>query len=259
MTVIFLTAALSSPTINVDDTKTGILIPLYRHPDSTWDDLIQVKHAHPSVTIIAIVNPDNGPGFWDPTYVLGIKKLQSAGIPSLGYVYTSYGSRNSSEITADIGVYKNWYGVNGIFFDEMAHVPGKEGYYLHLNNYAKSLGLNFTVGNPGKDISPSYLGTVDNIVIYENSGLPSIELLTGWHTKYSKSNFSILSYGVDNLDEKFVQSASKHVGLIYITDKTLPNPWYSLTSYLDKLASLVASSSDSKKDLVSPMPAQNKQ
>lgn len=96
LTIIFFATVQSSPAIHVDDTKTGILVPLYRHPDSTWDDLIQVKHEHPSVTIIAIVNPDNGPGFWDPAYVLGVKKLQSAGIPSLGYVYTSYGARNSS-------------------------------------------------------------------------------------------------------------------------------------------------------------------
>ncbi len=257
--MILFAAAQSSPTIHVDDTKTGILIPLYRHPDSTWDDLIQVKRAHPTVPIIAIINPDNGPGSWDPSYVLGIKKLQSAGIPSLGYIYTSYGARNLTEITADIDTYKNWYGVNGIFFDEMAHVPGKEGYYLHLSNYAKSLGLNFTVGNPGKDELPSYIGTVDNIVIYENSGLPSIDLLTGWHTKYPKYNFSMLSYGVDTLDEKFIQSASDHVGLIYITDKTLPNPWYSLTSYLDKLVSLVGSAPDQEKDLVSPVSFQHEQ
>ena len=250
LTMILFTATQYSP-IHVDSTKTGILIPLYRHPDSTWDDLIQVKHEHSSVPIIAIINPGNGPGFWDPTYFLGIKKLQSAGIPTLGYVYTSYGARNSSEITADIDTYKNWYGVNGIFFDEMAHVPGKEDYYLHLSNYAKSLGLNFTVGNPGKDVSSSYLGTVDNIVIYENSGLPSIDLLTGWHTKYPKYDFSILSYGVDKLNEKFIRSASDHVGLIYVTDKTLPNPWYSLTSYLDELVSMVGSTSNHEKDLVS--------
>ena len=259
LTMMFFAAAQLSPTIHVDDTKTGILIPLYRHPDTTWDYLIQVKHAHPSVPIVAIINPDSGPGFWDPTYVFGIKKLQSAGIPSIGYVYTRYGTRDSSEITADIDTYKNWYGVNGIFFDEMAHVPGREDYYLHLSNYAKSIGLNFTIGNPGKDVSPSYLGTVDNIVIYENSGLPPIELLKGWHTKYSKYNFSILSYGVDELNNKFVKSALHYVGLIYITDQTLPNPWYSLTTYLDHLVSLVGSTSDHEKDLVFPVSVEHEQ
>lgn len=249
LTMVFFTAAQLSPVIHVDDAKTGILIPLYRHPGSTWDDLIQVKHEHPSVQIIAIINPANGPGSWDLSYVLGIKKLQSAGIPTLGYVYTRYGARNSSEITADIDTYKNWYGTNGIFFDEMEHVSGKEDYYSHLSNYAKSVGLNFTIGNPGKDVSPSYLGTVDNIVIYEHSGLPSVESLKGWHTKYPKYNFSILPYGVDKLNAKFVKSASHYVGLIYITDQILPNPWYSLTTYLDQLVSLVGSTSDNGKDL----------
>lgn len=246
----FFAAAQTSSAIHLDDEKTGILIPLYRHPGPTWDILIQAKHAHPHVPIIAIINPDNGPGFWDPTYVLGIKKLQSSGISSLGYVYTRYGTRDLSEITNEIDTYKNWYGVNGIFFDEMAHVPGKEDYYLHLSNYAKSIGLNFTVGNPGKDISPSYIGTVDNIVIYEHSGLPTVESLKGWHTKFSKSNFSILPYGVDKLDKKFVRSASHYVGLIYITDQTLPNPWYSLTTYFDQLVSMVGFVSDHNKDLV---------
>jgi len=118
-----------------------------------------------------------------------------------------------------------------------------------LSNYAKSIGLNITIGNPGKDVSPSYIGTVDNIVIYENSGLPSIKLLKGWHTKYSKNNFSILPYGVDELNEKFVKSSSHYVGLVYITDQTLPNPWHSLTSYFDQLVSMVESTSDHEKDL----------
>jgi len=246
--MVFFATAHASHEIHVDDEKTGIIVPLYRHPGSTWDDLIQVKHDHPAVQIIAIINPANGPGSWDLSYVLGIKKLQSAGIPSLGYVYTRYGARNSSEIIADIDTYKNWYGTNGIFFDEMEHIPGKEDYYLHLSNYAKSVGLNYTVGNPGKDVSSSYIGTVDNIVIYEHSGLPTVESLKGWHAKYSKYNFSILPYDVDKLNAKFVKSASHYVGLLYITDQTLPNPWYSLTTYLDQLTSLVGSTSDHGKD-----------
>jgi hypothetical protein len=242
LTMLFFVMTRPSPPINLDYTKTGILVPLYRHPDPTWDDLIQEKNTHSSVPILVIVNPENGPGFWALDYVLGIKKLQSAGIPVLGYVYTGYGTRNSAEITADIDAYKNWYGVSGIFFDEMSHVPGNENYYRHLSDYAKSIGLKFTIGNPGRDTTPSYIGTVDNIVIYENSGLPTVASLEGWHKNYPKSNFSILSYGIDELNKKFVGSASSHMGLVYITDQTQPNPWYSLATYFDHLVSLVESS-----------------
>lgn len=257
MTMFFATAQLSTH-VHDDDTKTGILVPLYRHPSPAWDELIQAKHAYPSVPILVIINPENGPGIGDPNYILGIKKFQSADIPVLGYVYTRYGSRNSSEIITDIDAYKNLYNVNGIFFDEMSHVPGNEDYYRHLSDYAKSVGIDITIGNPGRDISPSYIGTVDNIVIYENSGLPSTASLVGWHAKYSKSNFSILSYDVSKLNEKFVRSASHHLGFIYITDQSLPNPWHSLATYFDHLVSLVGSTSDHETDLV-PVHVQHEQ
>ena len=52
-------------------------------------------------------------------------------------------------------------GITGICLDEMQSKPGKENYYKNLTEFSKSLGLNFTVGNPGTDVSPTYIGTVD--------------------------------------------------------------------------------------------------
>ena len=66
-----------------------------------------------------------------------------------------------------------------IFLDEMSNVAGQEGYYSYLNGDAKSLGLTLTVGNAGTETLPSYIGTVDTIIINENSGLPSISSLEG--------------------------------------------------------------------------------
>lgn len=234
--------------------KTGIIVPLYRHPGPSWDVLIKAKHMHKSVLILAIVNPDNGPGTGALNYVSGINRLQSAGIPVLGYVYTHYGNRDPAEIMNDIDEYKRWYGINGIFFDEMAHVHGKENYYLSLSKYAKSIGIDFTVGNPGNGTSPTYVGTVDNIVIYEHSGLPSSQSIEGWYSQYPKTNFSILPYGVEKLNETHIRELSEHIGFIYVTDQTLPNPWYSLATYFDQFVSIISSinnesvSSDSHDD-----------
>ncbi len=123
----------------------------------------------------------------------------------------------------------------------MSYLPGNEEYYKHLNDYAKSIGLTLTIGNSGVDTIPSYVGTVDNIVIHDAPGLPSIESLEGWHTNYDKSNFSTISYGVDKLDDEFLKAASNHVGYIYVTDGNLPNPWNSLPAYFDELIELVSS------------------
>jgi hypothetical protein len=226
---------------NIHESSTGILVPLYSYPGKTWNDLIEEKMEHRSVPMVAIINPSNGSGVEDSNYTVKIQRLQTCGITVLGYVHTLYGIRNSFEITGEINNYKNWYHLNGIFFDEMSNIAGKENYYKHLSDYAKSLDLSMTVGNPGTDTQPSYIGVVDNIVIHDKPGLPSIESLSGWHTNYDKSNFSIISHDVDNLDKKYVRNASNYVGYIYATSMTSPNPWILLPSYLNSLVASLQS------------------
>ena len=215
---------------------TGVMVPFYIPPGTQWDRLVQVKLAHPSVPILAIINPQNGSGqAQDPGYVAGVQNLQSNGIVVLGYVDTNYAARNDTQVKAEITNYKNWYNADGIFFDQMSNIQGKENYYANLTSYAKSLGFTFTVGNSGVDTRPSYVGTVDNIVLYDNIMLPTIQSLGGWHTNFTKNNFSILSFGINSLDQSFVNNASSHVGYMYMTNNTLPNPWNSIPDYFETL------------------------
>src|SRR5205809_454505 len=82
------------------------------------------------VTLLAVINPNSGPGrSEDPNYVQGIKNLQAAGVVVLGYVSTGYGRLSLSKVESQVSSYKNWYSVNGIFFDGMAYVTGSEKYY----------------------------------------------------------------------------------------------------------------------------------
>ena len=213
--------------------ESGLIVPLYSYPGKMWDKLIQEKNAYPDVPIIAIINPDNGPGIKDVNYVTGVQKLQMSGIVVLGYVYTQH--VDVTAIRNDINEYKNWYGVNGIFFDAMSNTPGHEAFYKQLTNYTKSMGMNFTVGNPGSDTLPSYIGTVDNIVIHDNSGVLPISHLGGWHMNFTKSNFSTISYGVGSINQTYLRNATRNVQYLYLTDLSLPNPFEALPSYIDKL------------------------
>ncbi|MFI5407419.1 MAG: spherulation-specific family 4 protein, partial [Nitrososphaerales archaeon] len=131
----------------------GIMIPLYTYPGTTWDTVIATKNAHPTVPIVAIINPNNGPGnSKDTNYVTEIQQLQSSGIIVMGYVQTNYAMQNTTTIQSDIDSYKSWYPqITGIFFDEMSNSAGDENYYQNLSNYAKSVGFTFTVGNPGTE------------------------------------------------------------------------------------------------------------
>jgi hypothetical protein len=121
------------------ETKTGIIIPYYGdRPSQEWDAIIAAKNAHPELPMIVVVNPDNGPGnYKDQKYAMQIQRLQSAGIVVLGYTYTEYADRSADSVRADIDAYKNWYGVDGIAFDEMSNKPGHESYYRDLSDFAK--------------------------------------------------------------------------------------------------------------------------
>ena len=68
----------------------GIVVPLYTYPtDNSWTSLVKIRQSFPSVPIVAIINPNNGPGsLLDSNYLSGIHQLQGAGIIVLGYVHT---------------------------------------------------------------------------------------------------------------------------------------------------------------------------
>ncbi|HEX5457198.1 MAG TPA: spherulation-specific family 4 protein, partial [Candidatus Nitrosotalea sp.] len=216
--------------------QTGVMIALYTYPGSTWDVVAQAKIAHPSVPIIAIINPNNGPGSSrDANYVSGIQELHAAGVVVLGYDATGYASNSASSVKSVMNTWKSLYTIDGIFFDEMANWSGPESYYSDLTSYAKSLGYTMTVGNPGTDTLPSYVGTVDNLMIYENPGLPPLSALQGWHTSYDKSNFSMIAFGVNSVSQSFLTSASNYVGYIDLTDDVLDNPYDSVPSYFGTL------------------------
>src|SRR6266513_2591785 len=215
---------------------TGVIVPLYTSSLSAWTPVMDARAAHPSVTIVGIINPKDGPGSAsNASYTALVGQLRSAGIVVLGYSHTSYGARNASAVKAEISDYVKWYNVSGVFLDEMAYKAGNESYYGNLTAYSRSLGLTTVVGNPGVDPVPSYAGTVDTIVIYENSGFPYPANLGGWHEGYSKTNWAVLAFGVPSLDQSCVMSASNYVGYLYATNGAYPSPWDYLSPYFGDL------------------------
>jgi Spherulation-specific family 4 len=223
--------------------NTGLIVPLYGYPSPVWNSLIQAKAANPSVPVVAVINPDGGPGWsLDQNFVTGIRNLQAAGIIVLGYVWTDYGSRPLNETEADIHTYWSWYGVNGTYLDQMASWTGEEAYYSAANVYAKSLGMTLTVGNAGTDVAQSYIGTVDVIIVYESPGLPSISSIGGWHADYPKSDFGMIAYGVGTVNNSYIADAAYYLGYLYITDAgSFGSQYFPLPSYLSTETEVLAS------------------
>ncbi len=149
------TTATTFTTTTVPSTPTGLLIPLFIYPTtvSTWSSIAALPAAYPNVPVIAIVNPDSGPGSsQDPNYVAGINSLKAAGVVTIGYVWTNYGGVSLQSVESSIDAWKNLYGVTGIFLDAMAYHTGYESYYQSIVSYAKGTdGMSIVIGNPGTD------------------------------------------------------------------------------------------------------------
>ncbi len=215
--------------------STGVIIPLYTYPtDGTWAAVIQAKTAHPSVPIVAIINPDSGPGTSKSSdYATGITNLQTAGVIVIGYVPTGYGTKSYSAlptVEAAISDYATWYpSIDGIFFDEMSSDAGEATYYQSIATYVASKSLKITVGNPGANVPAALLGIFTNLVIYESGGYPAASKVDAYFTKYGSQPFSFIAYGVAALPS--LQTLSSYVRWLYVTDLDGSNPYGALPSY----------------------------
>ena len=222
---------------STSSTAAGTIVPLYTDPsDSSWNAIITAAVAHPTVHVVAIVNPSDGPGSSKSSaYTSGIAALQAAHIEVIGYVATGYGSHSIASMESEMDQWKSFYPtLQGIFFDEQSNSTSDVAHYQTLSQYAKSLGLNHTVGNPGTDVPAAYIGALDTMLIYESNGVPSISSLAQW-SSYAPSNFGVIPYAVSAMNTTFVQQARQYVEYIYLTNDDLPNPWDSLTSYFSAL------------------------
>ena len=216
----------------------GLIIPMYFWPNSAWNALIQMKQAHPSMPMIVIVNPGNGPGTHvEPTYVTWIDKLRAVGITVVGYVPTDWGSRSISSIEANIATFKSFYEVNGIFLDQMTNQPGRESYYSTLTAYAKSYGLQTVVGNPGTRVSESFIGTVSILLVFENPYLPTLSRLQSMTMGHTRDDFAMISYDTPVQSAATVGVITHYVRYVYLTGGTMPAPYLGLSAYLSTLVS----------------------
>jgi hypothetical protein len=154
-------------------------------------------------------------------------------------VYSKWGKRGLAQVAADIGKYREWYGIEGVLIDEFSTDPATASYYLAVRRYAQSLGMNYVMGNPGTDVPAQFVGALaDNFTIYENAGLPDSDRFGGWYAQHDRANWSCCVHSA-HFDERRVRDMSRRLGFLYVTDDTLPNPYDRLSSYFERLVQVL--------------------
>jgi hypothetical protein len=228
-----------------------ILVPLYQEPGKDWDSLITSANA--GTSIIAIINPDNGPVNNGPpsNWVTYMNKMKAANIDMIGYVATGYAANSISSMKSQIDTYANKYtGLKGIFLDEVSNLQKDIAYYQELYDYimAKS-GYIHDILNPGTSTIQGYMAASTSIVIYESGAgsyknpsaswikcAPSASEKAGY-----KYRFSGIAFGASQsqMSTIIAEMSSAGIGMVYLTDKNLPNPYDPIPSYWSAFATAV--------------------
>ncbi|NPA53877.1 MAG: hypothetical protein GXO21_04345 [Aquificae bacterium] len=212
----------------------GIIIPAYFYDSQIWERLFDGKNEN--VEFIVIVNPASGPGdAQDPHYVDIVNRLSAEGMTGIGYVHTSWGSRDINIVKEEIDRWISFYPeIQGFFLDEASIDRADLDYYTELYEYIKSKGNYMIVLNPGTKPDLSYYFISDYIVTYES---PYTEF-TGCQADVPEQSACIVYDVPESQLQEIIQN--EDVKLLYITDDSGINPYDTLPSYYEKEVSLLA-------------------
>ena len=226
-----------------------ILLPLYAYPDASSTVYSTVAAAGSNVSIVAIINPDNGPGagFPNSDYVTAMQTLNAGGVTMIGYVYSSFGTRDTNAIRADVDAYAANPLIKGIFIDEVPTDSAYVGYYQGLYAYIHSKPrLATVVLNPGTQLPEAYLSRPagDVAVIFEDAAGWSTYSTDAYVAKRASAQFGVLCYGVgaaSTMQTDIDLAVRRNAQWIYVTDRGsgATDPWDGLPSYWNQLVQWV--------------------
>lgn len=197
-------------------------------PGGNWDRTLE----NPDVLGPVIINIGNGPGAApDADWLAQVKIARSRGAHVIGYVSTAYGVRSENEILGDIAKHKAFYGVDGVFLDEMTNgvdtnakfVPAYKRLYDKIKaQYGKGF---WVVGNPGTSTSEDVLQCADTVMVYESDAdyylNPTWDIHPSYYAKYQRTKFWHVVHSVRDWDQAravFDTASRLRPGFLYVTD-----------------------------------------
>lgn len=230
------------------------LVPAYFTPDAAgapWPAACRGMRTGDGGSL-AVLNPADGPGGQaDPRYAAVIEDCRAQGHRVLGYVSTAYGARPPADVAADIDRYQAFYGVDGVFVDEMAEHPrdpatGQDmrAYYRQVYDHvaARTGGTGLVVGNPGLAADTAWQleePVADVLVVFEGTAADyEAWAPPGWTAAHPAAHFAHLVHTAPGASLRHLceLSRARNAGHVYVTDDTGANPWDTLPSYWDRVA-----------------------
>jgi hypothetical protein len=206
-------------------------VPAYFYAAGTWS---QADKAKPSVMILDISGLGAGSAPV-PHFRSVVSQAQAAGVTVLGYSSTAYGLRPAAAVEADARDYKAWYGVTGVFLDEVQGVASELPYYRQLASYIHRVSPGAPIWlNPGGYPGQSYMSVGDVVMVFEGTyAMYRDSPVPQWASHYQPARFAQTIYATSGaqLGSAISLAWSRQAGYVYVTNRSGSNPYGALPSY----------------------------
>lgn len=202
------------------------LVPAYFHPalfPAEWARL-----ADPQLSAV-VLNVHNGPGWArDAVFAAAVDRVLAAGCRVAGYIDTAYGARFTTDVEADAGRYRDWYGVTDVFLDQVAAGPEALDAYRRIKAALRDRGAGFVAANHGVHPDPGYASIFDLLVTFEGPW-PTYRQMRPpeWATRLPAERLCHLVYAVPPAAYGTALRLARrnNAGVVYVTDGDGVNPW----------------------------------
>lgn len=222
----------------------NVFVPAFFYPESIWKQTVDSSPA-PSVMILDISGL--GAGSQPEAHFRSVVHLaQAAGVTVLGYSSTALGQRPIAQVEADVQNYKAWYGVTGMFLDEVQGVVSQLPYYQELASYIHHANPGSPIWiNPGLYPDRAYMSVANVVMAFEGPySAYRTDQVPGWVRQYPRWRFAhtVHTTSQEQLGSTVSLARSRNAGYLYVTDRAGSNPYDGLPSYWSALDSAVTKS-----------------
>jgi hypothetical protein len=211
----------------------NLFVPAFFYPASTWE---QATGSRPAPRVMILDISGLGAGSEPLAHFRAVvRQAQAAGVTVLGYSSTALGERPIAQVEADVRNYRAWYGVTGVFLDEVQGVASQLSYYQDLAGYIHRTDPGSEIWiNPGSYPDQVYMSVANVVMSFEGTYAQyRTDQVPAWARKYPASRFAhtIHSTPQARLASAVALARSRNAGYVYITDGSGANPYDGLPSY----------------------------
>ena len=196
----------------------GAIVPLYTDPGPVWDALAKAIVESPDLPFAVILNPNSGAGTTrNDRYVSAIPAFSFPNVRLYGYIDTAFGKRDPAAIAVEISNWKEWYGIDAIFFDDVN--SNEAVYYQRVCSAARAQGAGALIGNPGTPVARDVARHFDTVVVYEDTGYPDLAPIEAAAADLGLDTLAILVLG-SSYDDDAIDTLIVHAHWIYVSERS---------------------------------------